>query len=76
MGCKLPLFLITRVNVPDTPTEAFLIPRAFVPDPPSEQQYIQTYPQVVPILDGAVARCVPDNPMKIRQVIEIIQFTS
>jgi hypothetical protein len=75
MGCKLPLFLITRMNVPDNPIGAFLIPRAFVPDPPSERQYIQTYPQVVPILDGVVASCVPDNPTKIRQAIEIIQFT-
>jgi hypothetical protein len=63
------------MNVPDTPIETFLIPRAFVPDPPSERQYIQTYPQVVPILDGDITSCVPDNPTKIRQAIEIIQFT-
>lgn len=54
MRCRCGVFLITRMNVPDTPTEAFLITRAFVPDPPPEHQYVQNYPQLVPILDGAV----------------------
>jgi hypothetical protein len=49
IGCGRGAFLITRMNVPDNPIGAFLIPRALVPDTPLERQYVQTYPQVVPI---------------------------
>ena len=64
MRCGGPLFLITRMIVPDTPNAAFLIPRGYVPDTPSEREYRLSYPQVMSAIAMPFWDSVPDTPMK------------
>ncbi len=50
--------------VPDTPMGSFLKPRVRVPDTPLDDQYRETYPQLVRFRNEEKQASVPDTPMK------------